>query len=183
MKPMTQIAVSNTAGNHTASATLPDAAFRRLNQYPSMGAPAESTSAVNQSVVTIGPAQGSRSCQLSMIQPNAITRIRAISRSIAAPMIRNARNTDPPSSRTWFCDRSTTFHPPFVACWRQLRQTLDTALCRAASSKPMTCSAVAAFTTPEAITSTHTPARPAVSRRAALRGRRAPAWRSARRRS
>jgi hypothetical protein len=92
MKPIAQIAVSNTAGNHTASATLRAAAFRRLNQYARMGAPAESTSAVNHSVVTIGPAQGSRSFQLSMIQPNAITRISAISRSITTPMIRNARN-------------------------------------------------------------------------------------------
>jgi hypothetical protein len=99
MKPMTQIAVSNTAGIHTASATLPGAAFRRLNQYARIGAPAENMRAVNHSVVTIGPAQGSRSFQLSMIQPNAITRISAISRSIATPMIRNARNRRSPSSQ------------------------------------------------------------------------------------
>jgi hypothetical protein len=128
MKPMTQIAVSNTAGDHTASATLRDAAFRRLNQYATMGAPAESTSAVNQSVVTIGPAQGSRSCQLSMIQPNTITRIRAISRSIAAPIIRNARNTDPPSSLVRPTVRRTTVIDRLIS--GSERNTLDdTAIC------------------------------------------------------
>jgi hypothetical protein len=44
-------------------------------------------------VATMGPAQGSReSCELSRIQLDMISRKRAISRSTAPPIIKNARN-------------------------------------------------------------------------------------------